>query len=842
MLRPQETRFWQAALQSGLTTAERLEACWAEIPPDKRTPDAIDRRLARRAVEVGLMSRWQAQQLLAGVKPQMLWYDRYALVDLLGQGGMGRVFLARDSRLNRLVALKVLSRERMNNPRAVARFRREARVGAQLQHENLVRIYDEGETAGHLYLVMEYIDGKTAGHLIAERGPIPAGIAARIARQVALGLEHIAQKGLLHRDVNPQNILIARDGTAKLTDMGLAIDLGDEGDPVTRDGATVGTFDYISPEQARSSRQLDIRSDLYSLGCTVYHMLSGRLPFLHPSLAEKLYAHQALDPTPLSEVVTGIPLGLERVVQRLLAKLPENRYPTPREVAEALKPFQGPPMTLEAIENAPEIPVWIGADDAEDGSALAEAPTRDLKAAEPAAPARPVETAPAPEAAGSDIFGVITRINTGPITPLSETSSSSGKRSTAEDLPTRIFPVGGVVLAVLAALILAVVGLLAVFGLPGSRTNPPTTEPGSHRHPKGGAPSASKPSVKPAGPLRNPVTIHWLDDLTETAEMSLETALSQVTNRNDAEIVVREPLELGSSPITVSRGTVVLRAGEGTHPVVKARWDGKHPVFKVLLNGGLKLVGLTFECAPEEGSKEPTLIETASSVTLDHDTFVTSGEGRHLKVVASTGQYPTISACEFRGLDRPLHFDILTTWKAQLVQCLFVRQGDDGAAGPPIVVSCRKADSRPHELLIDRCTVAGQGLLALDGVTPDHPLVVEVRGSVVRGPVLVSWRGEANFPSGLGWKGQGNLYDISGPAWVRAGDRDQIPNAPTDLAAWRLVTGTDADGKQGHASFQGEADPAPFEGRPATAFILAGDDARTIGFSAEPPPAAAPAP
>jgi serine/threonine protein kinase len=839
MLRPQETRFWQAALQSGLTTADRLEACWAEIPPEKRTPDAIDRRLARRAVEVGLMSRWQAQQLLAGVKPQMLWYDRYALVDLLGQGGMGRVFLARDSRLNRLVALKVLSRDRMNNPRAVARFRREARVGAQLQHENLVRIYDEGETAGHLFLVMEYIDGKTVGHLIAERGPIPAGIAARIAREVALGLEHISQKGLLHRDVNPQNILIARDGTAKLTDMGLAIDLGDDGEPVTRDGATVGTFDYISPEQARSSRQLDIRSDLYSLGCSAYHMLAGRLPFPHPSLAEKLYAHQALDPNPLSEIVTGIPMGLERVVQRLLAKLPEDRYTTPREAAEALKPFQGPPMTLEAIENAPEIPVWIGSNDAEDGTALAEAPTRDLKAAEPAAPARPAETAPAPEAAGSDIFGVITRINTGPITPLSETSSSSGKRSTAEDLPAPRFPVSSV-LAVLATVVLAAVGLLAVFGPSGSQATPPTPRPGGLRH-QTPLPPPKRPD-KSAGPFRNPVTIHWIGDPTETAEMSLEAALSLVTTRNDAEIVVREPLELGSSPIIVRKGTVVLRAAEGTHPVVKARCNDRHPVFRVMLNGGLKLIGLTFECAPEEGSKEPTLIEAASGVTLDHDTFVASAAGRHLKVVASTGQYSTISGCEFRGFDRPLYFEILTTWKAQLVQCLFVRQRDEGAAGPPIVLSCRKADARTHELLIDRCTVAGQGLLALEGVTADHPLVVEVRGSVVRGPVLVSWKGEAIFPAGLGWKGQGNLYDIAGPAWVRAGDGSSVPNPPTDLASWRLATTTDADSKEGHASFQGEADPAPFEGRPATAFILAGDDARKIGFNAEPAPEPAPAP
>src|SRR5205814_578718 len=143
----------------------------AEIPDEKRAPDSIERRLARRAIESGHLTLWQAQQLLMGRTG--FKFDRYVLLSLVGEGGMGRVFLARDSRLNRQVALKVLSRERMNNPRAVTRFRREARVGAQLQHENLVRIYDEGEANGHHYLVMEYIEGKTVGRLIHERGPLP---------------------------------------------------------------------------------------------------------------------------------------------------------------------------------------------------------------------------------------------------------------------------------------------------------------------------------------------------------------------------------------------------------------------------------------------------------------------------------------------------------------------------------------------------------------------------------------------------------------------------------------------------------------------------------------------
>ncbi len=265
MLDPRASNFWQAAIRSGLMDDEQLAACWDAIEPAKRdAPEQIERRLARKAVQLKRLTLWQAQQLLAGRSSGYL-VDRYRLLDLLGQGGMGRVYLARDTRLDRLVALKILAADRLSNPRALTRFQREARMGAQLLHENLVRIYDFGEANGRYFLVMEYIEGKTIGTLVAERGPVPPATAARLARQVALGLEHAHRKGLIHRDVNPFNILVTHDGTAKLADMGLAIAL-DEEERVTRDGATVGTFDYVAPEQAKDSRAADTRSDIYSLG------------------------------------------------------------------------------------------------------------------------------------------------------------------------------------------------------------------------------------------------------------------------------------------------------------------------------------------------------------------------------------------------------------------------------------------------------------------------------------------------------------------------------------------------------------------------------------------------
>jgi serine/threonine-protein kinase len=348
MLDPQASNFWQAALRSGLMDDERLAACWDAIEPEKRDdPEHIDRRLARRAIRSRLLTLWQAQQLLAG-RTSGYMVDRYRLLDLLGEGGMGRVYLARDTRLDRLVALKILSAERLHNPRALTRFQREARTGAQLQHENLVRIYDFGESKGRYFLVMEYIEGKTVATLMAERGPVPPATAARLARQVALGLEHAHRKGLIHRDVNPYNILVTQDGTAKLADMGLAIAMDDE-ERVTRDGATVGTFDYVAPEQAKDSHAADTRSDIYSLGCTMYHMCAGRVPFPGPSLPEKRLGHQTIEPPPLSRLVPGLPEGLSEIVQRMMRKSPAERYATPIEVAHALEFYQDAPTGFPPI-------------------------------------------------------------------------------------------------------------------------------------------------------------------------------------------------------------------------------------------------------------------------------------------------------------------------------------------------------------------------------------------------------------------------------------------------------------------------------------------------------------
>ncbi len=657
-------------------------------------------------------------------------------------------------------------------------------MGAQLQHENLVRIYDEGEAAGHLFLVMEYIDGKSVGHLIGERGALPAGVTARCGRQIARGLDHACQKGLLHRDVNPQNILIALNGTAKLTDMGLAIDLSDQGEQVTRDGATVGTFDYISPEQACSSRELDIRSDLYSLGCTLYHMLAGRVPFPHPTLPEKLYAHQALAPAPISSIVTDVPKGLEQIVLRLMAKSPENRYQTPADVVQALEPFQGPPMTLEEIESAPEVPIWIDAEGGNGPISPADEPTHENTAVIPDVP--PPPDPPPAEGMSSDIFGVFTKIASEPITPLSG-SVGGTKRLTAEHgMDRRLWL--GVVGALLAAVAAAAFLWDPEIGKTGSGGQPPTTR-------KSGGFQLPPPPPPPPSNQNDLVTIRWLDDGVETPELSLASALQQAAGKR-AEILVRDhqPLELtGDRSLVVSKGGVVLRAAEGTAPVVKVRWKGSAPVFMVRLDSSLKVIGLNFECDPEHSTTRTALFEATGDLVLERTRFTAPGPVHDMKVAIADGLRTTISGCVFQGIDAPLRFEVFTGAKVQLEQCLFLRSpGQDDTKGWAIVLSDRlaRSDTKAHRLVVDRCTVVGSGLMALEDFTPDHRVEIEVRGTVVQGPALLAWTGASAFPSGLRWLGSGNRYDLKGPAWVLRGPgtSEGIAKAPTDLPSWCTAT------------------------------------------------------
>lgn len=270
---------------------------------------------------------------------------QYELTAELGRGGMGQVFAARHRLMNRRVAVKVIRAEHFNRSLAGPRFRREIEALARLDHPHIVRALDADEADGLHFLVMEYVEGETLAGRVKRTGPLPVAEACRLMVQAADALDYAQRQGLVHRDIKPANFIIAADGTLKLLDLGLARfhDDGSSGDGLTGTGEVFGTPDYMAPEQWDNAHAVDIRADLYALGCTLYCLLTGQPPFGGPgvSTSQKMFAHVEKPPPPVRARRPDVPAGLAAVVERLLAKKPEDRYQTPAELRAALTPFAG---------------------------------------------------------------------------------------------------------------------------------------------------------------------------------------------------------------------------------------------------------------------------------------------------------------------------------------------------------------------------------------------------------------------------------------------------------------------------------------------------------------------
>jgi eukaryotic-like serine/threonine-protein kinase len=261
--------------------------------------------------------------------------DRYELGEILGFGGMSEVHLARDLRLHRDVAVKVLRADLARDPSFYLRFRREAQNAAALNHPAIVAVYDTGEAetaAGPLpYIVMEYVDGITLRDIVHNDGPIPPRKAIEIIADACQALNFSHQHGIIHRDVKPANIMISHTGAVKVMDFGIARALADSGNSVTQTAAVIGTAQYLSPEQARGE-SVDARSDVYSLGCVLYEILTGEPPFVGDSPVAVAYQHVREDPVPPSQKHEGISPELDAVVLKALAKNPDNRYQSAAEM------------------------------------------------------------------------------------------------------------------------------------------------------------------------------------------------------------------------------------------------------------------------------------------------------------------------------------------------------------------------------------------------------------------------------------------------------------------------------------------------------------------------------
>jgi urea transport system substrate-binding protein len=318
---------------------------------------------------------------VAALPAELNNHPRYRVLELLAVGGMGAVYKAEHRLLERAVVLKIIRQDVLKKQEQVQRFLREAKLAAGLNHPNIVTLFEAEQVSDLYFLVMEHLSGTDLARLVAQRGPLPVAEACEWARQAAVGLQYIHERGLVHRDIKPANLflegargegpgareeptgspasLVPRPSSlaprVKILDLGLAVLRTEEsvGSGLTEKGQVLGTLDYMAPEQFEDSRAVDIRADIYSLGCTLYYLLAGRPPFgsdRYPSLMKQMWAHAQAPVPPLSEVRPDLPPPVAAVVDRMLAKKPDDRFATPAEVAAALEPYvaalAGPPSSV----------------------------------------------------------------------------------------------------------------------------------------------------------------------------------------------------------------------------------------------------------------------------------------------------------------------------------------------------------------------------------------------------------------------------------------------------------------------------------------------------------------
>ena len=340
--------FLEVIKKSGLVPDDGLAAELGRLRGTPGAPQTVD-GLAAAFVDSGLLTRFQSKQVKLGRYKRFEVAGKYRLLELLGVGGMGAVYLCEHIFMKRLVALKVLPVEKLADPSALLRFYREARAVAALDHPNIVRAYDIDKFEQMHFLVMEYVDGVSIQEVVARHGPLDPYRAANYAAQSAHGLHHAHQLGMVHRDIKPGNLLLERTGFVKILDMGLARFFDQKNDNVTEkfdNNCVLGTADYLAPEQAVSN-VVDIRADIYALGGTFYYMLTGQSPFPDGTIAAKLLSHQREVPRPVREFRGDVPEDLIAILERMMHKDPEERYQTPEGLHEAL---------LQVVEETPVAP------------------------------------------------------------------------------------------------------------------------------------------------------------------------------------------------------------------------------------------------------------------------------------------------------------------------------------------------------------------------------------------------------------------------------------------------------------------------------------------------------
>jgi serine/threonine protein kinase len=343
----------QVVRRSELVAPPRLDAFLRDTPASSASSP---REMCDLLLSYGLITRFQAEQFLQG-KWRGFTIGKYKVLERLGSGGMGTVYLCEHMTVCRKVAVKVLPSSQAHNPSALGRFYREARAAGVLDHPNLVKAHDIDQDNELHFLVMDYVDGTSLQDLVTKFGPLSPTRAIHYTRQAALGLAAAHDAGLIHRDVKPANVMLERNGTIRVLDLGLAR-FKDDIDLLTLkydDKNVLGTADYVAPEQALNSHEVDTRCDIYSLGATFYFLLTGQPPFPGGKVAQKLIWHQVRQPTPARQLRPEIPEAAQAVLKRMMEKDPDARYQSLREVAEALAPLAPETIAPPGDEEMPRL-------------------------------------------------------------------------------------------------------------------------------------------------------------------------------------------------------------------------------------------------------------------------------------------------------------------------------------------------------------------------------------------------------------------------------------------------------------------------------------------------------
>jgi serine/threonine protein kinase len=324
------------------------------VPAD-RLADA--QHVADHLVKIGKLSRFQATKLLQGATLGLV-LGPYHVLSPIGKGGMGSVFLARDTRSQTLVAVKVLPPKRAKEEeRLLVRFRREMEICRKVSHPHITRTFEAGVHEGVNYIAMEFIPGRNLYKLVTEDGPLAVPRAARLFQEISLGLEHAHGQGLIHRDMKPSNVMVTTDDHAKVLDLGLALiqgEIGADRTVVGGQGYVVGTLDYLAPEQADDALAVDPRCDIYSLGCTLYFALTKSPPFPGGNALQKLLRHRCDEPAPLAQLNPTVPPEFVAVVKKMMAKQREERYASAAECRAALAPWAPPGAAKASTEPPPK--------------------------------------------------------------------------------------------------------------------------------------------------------------------------------------------------------------------------------------------------------------------------------------------------------------------------------------------------------------------------------------------------------------------------------------------------------------------------------------------------------